>query len=142
MLTKEQALANLGLEEVTLREQGERIWRAAQDAYRTYSERYSAVWDELVEAIDNDPRIAPLKAESDAKHDEWLAFEGMAEPLTTTVHDGHAEREVPIRCQLSGVVMTEGDHVLCDAYGTPVMLRAAAGLPPEDEAEDFQSEAA
>lgn len=158
ILSIDDARANLGPEEVALRLEAETLWQAQYNAGKAYGAALANLWDaktpeleaikarhaaelEAFEAaINADPSLTNLKAAFDTAWEAWDACPlGVLE--TNEDDDG---TEVPNRCVVSGLVLSEDDDVV---YTKPWQklpaLRGALGLPPlADESDDQDEEAA
>lgn len=150
-LIKEQALANLGAENVSKRINVERLWENYNDAFLADEEAIKdgdpiedevhRKCDELMkncyQAMDalkaehkarsaNDKRPT-LVAYEQAKKALLEGFEGWHSDLQTRIDDDG--REVLVHCALTGLVIGDDDAVLVDENTGEIVLKAALGLP-------------
>jgi len=159
-LTKEDARANLGPEEVALRLEAEKLWQAYQDAHNAFEvrkadvraekesalaailARHAAEIDAFDSEVDSDPRLSDLK---DAKESAWKAWDEcpLGDLETTSDDDGN---EIPERCVVCGLVISEDDQVVHTGdWRDKPALRGALGLPlipEEEEADEEESDEA
>ena len=144
-LTKEQALANLGAEEVANRQEGERLWTAHNDAFWAHrdavDQQDDAVADKkhalrqqvaemesaLAAEINAMPGVAEKHAAAEAAEQAWRDFPGIKEELETDI-DGDG-RESPVYCAITGLVISEDDHVFEDPNTGEIVLKKALGIP-------------
>lgn len=141
MLTREQALENLGAEEVAHRQEAERLWLAYELAWRAHSN--------AVDLCASPDEIASLKAQYDTAEAAWFDCETNGD-IARINDDG--EHDEPARCALTNCIIHEEDEYL-EYNGTGrYLLVAALGLEDaivsaltgsdDDDAANDDSEAA
>lgn len=138
-LTREQALENVGSDEVEQRREAERLWLAQDLAYKAYIAAFDArPRTEPEHETDAHPDVAPLKAAFDAASDAWIDFDTNGDAMT-----GYDDE--PVRCALTSLMLCEDDDVVEHGASGLLMLTAALGLDAsvlaEDEAADNDDDA-
>lgn len=121
------------------------MWTANNDAfwaYRdavdersdTFAEKKYALRQQVAEMekalsaeIDATPGVKEKHAAAIAAEQAWRDFPGIKEELKTDVDDDG--RETPQYCAITGLVVSDDDHVLEDTNTGEIILKKALGIP-------------
>ena len=116
MTNRETFLANI--KDLDHRREAERLYQLATDA--------AAAWVDALGTTklgpDGDASIAHIKDAMIKAENEWVAFDGYADPVTNKI-------DVERRCALTGLFIHDGDPVMTDEATGEIILKAALGIP-------------
>lgn len=156
MITKEQARANLGEDEASKREALLKVWSERQTASHAFDNHMERVGEEQKAALEAlsaefnekcdavflaDVGFATAKAALDIAEQAYSDFD--ASDLGDILCGGLLRKPHYVTCAASGLVITDNDETVSDAYGN-TYLKAALGIPTEvpDESEASAEESA
>lgn len=143
-LTRNQALLNLGEEEIANRNEGLKLWQAHNDAYLAHDaakdavesqfeakreaaeQQIAAIRKALYSAIDEHPDVAPSAAALEAAERAWQDYPGIDSDLMSDIDDDGMPH--PRLCAISGVVVAENDAILEDPNTGEIVLKRALGI--------------